>query len=274
MSDPHSIYLIRRQLDLSRQPRYRSAFEQLERLISNFELKHPYGPERREDLRRRPEYVNCVNGSTARLEKEFCYRITSIGNLVANTGESEFSRPRTADYNSDRLEAAYRARHEDWVPLSRLAQGNLTGPRGFSWWTPLTLLPNLILHQCHSLGLPNDYLSETSALLRCRTEFLLTNELARVPTPVDGFDGLIFNATAETANPNTGVAINLSQNPLSLGAEEIVVPTIPVTEVSLVPIRIDKEVRDRRQVLSFDLISWDHCMNSIHIRLFRQHQYE
>ena len=253
MSDPHSIYLVRRQLDVSRQPHCRPELEQLEELIKHFELGHPYGPERREELRLRTEYVDCVNGPHAKLDEEFCYRITSIGALVRYTGEGEFSRPRSVDYNFGRLLAAYRARHEDWVPLSRLAQGNLTGPRGFSWWTPLTLLPNLILHQCHSLGLPNDYLAPTSALLRCRTEFLLKNALARVPTPVDGFDGLIFNATAETAHPTTGVAIDLSQNPLGLGAGEIVVRTIPVTEVSLVPIRIDKDLRDRSEVLSFDL---------------------
>ena len=67
MSDLISIFDIRKRLDLHRQPKWKSEFDDLSSLLEKLELKHPYGHEH--------TYIARAKGDPAILTGEYCYRL-------------------------------------------------------------------------------------------------------------------------------------------------------------------------------------------------------
>jgi hypothetical protein len=119
----------------------------------------------------------------------------------------------------------------DWMKLSTFVTGVLSGPRGFTWWTPANLASNTY-YSCHTIGLPDNWIPVRAVILRCDTT-ALPADTTFVPNILNGFDSPIFFATRDSDVPILGRAIDLNVTPLELGDFELVCPPIAVDRIQI-----------------------------------------
>jgi hypothetical protein len=246
------IYSCRRRLDLQRQPQWEASIVELHTLLLTAGLTHPYGPGTGRKLVAAPVFLNCGAGLFAQLTGEFCYRISHFVSLVRFTRPVLFN-PLDTDISNWNLVQRDSGPASDWVPLSRYSTGSLSGPRGFTWWTPREPKGDL-LTVAHMLGMPNDWAPYYGAVLRCRKAYLESAGLISVPTIIHGYDSEVFCATKDDDNPAAGMTIYLRSGELGAGVEEVVAEAIPVSEIELFPMSISDDDRGKDTIWIDDLL--------------------
>jgi len=246
------IYSVRQRLDLKRQPRWESSYARLHAVLGNIGMLHPYGPGTRRELAREPVFLNCGKGQLARLGSEFCYRISHFGSLVRFTTPVLFE-PLDSDINNWKTVQRDFESAKSWLPLSRYSNGTLSGPRGFTWWTPMEPRGRL-LPVAHVLGIPNDWAPCYGAVLRCRKASLASAGLICVPTIIHGYDSEVFCPARDDDSPRAGLTIRLGFGKLDAGVEEVVADPVPVNEIELMPISIPDDDRTKDRIWIDDLL--------------------
>jgi len=249
MDHQSELHRLRQAIALARQSTHASSIGDLQSLLEQLGLKHPYALaiEQIEELMSVPAFAHGGEGSFASVsESEFVYRISGIRKIIGFTDWYRPFRLRNDDDIWNELRSAFDG-HE-WLRLDAYARGSLSGPRGFTWWTDLDVLSTNIICGAHSMGLPNDWVSKYSLILRCPIAAIPGRDL-RVPTVLDAFDSEIFHATIDAESPTSGIAVSLDgADPLSTGAHEFVLLDVDVKQIEFQPILIDRSIRDRHLV--------------------------
>ncbi|HYP28213.1 MAG TPA: hypothetical protein VE262_15970, partial [Blastocatellia bacterium] len=83
-------------------------------------------------------------------------------------------------------------------------------------------------------------------LLRCPVKYINSNNLARIPTTIDGFISEVFHPTIDANTPLSGITINLDSYPRSSfksGYAEFTLIALDVNELEFLPILIDNSAR-------------------------------
>jgi hypothetical protein len=221
----------------------------LQSLLKQSGLNHPYALDEDsiEQLMSVSAFANGGEGSFASGSgREFIYRISGIRKIVKFTDWYRPFRLRNDDDIWNELKSDFDG-HE-WLSLDAYARGALSGPRGFTWWTDLDVLSTNIICGAHSMGLPNDWVSKYSLILRFPLAAISGPEF-RVPTVLDAFDSEIFHATMDSDSPPSGLAISLDgAGPLSTGVREFILLNVDVKHIEFQPILIDQSIRDQHSV--------------------------
>ena len=237
MDEYSLIYEMRKQIDLKRQPSWQKVFDLFASILERDGLLHPYGPRSCAALTVQPAYAAGAKGISALLTGTHCYRITSVRNVIRGTTPLLFE-PFDSDVHNWALIKQDFDLEKDWVPLSNYCGGHLSGPRQFTWWTPLPLAGSLLVQQAHRLGIPNDFIAEYDLILRCSRSWLETQRLINIPTIIDAFDSIIFCASNESGGTTFGVTIDIDGPMPSIGVEEAVAPPIPVAQIQAIPVYV------------------------------------
>lgn len=230
------IYSARLRVDPYRQPSYAIKYAEIGKLYTS--LESPYetpsdivasgGDAAAEALFKSGCLGKAITGAAR--DSDYVYRIMSFSSLLRYTSPKALGASESEDANWSKLILAQDT-HRDWMPLSWFLDGNLDGPRGFTWWTPLDILLN-VFEACHSLGMPDDWVAERAVVLR-RSPLSAADPGGHVPTILDGFDRVIFYATTAQSDPDFGKTISLEAVPLSIGEYEFVCPPLPVSKISV-----------------------------------------
>jgi hypothetical protein len=232
------IYAARLKVDPRRQPPHATSYDAIRELYASKHLRTPYEQPSyfvapADDADAKAFFQSGCSGTTilgSAIPSPYVYRIMPFPNLLRYTSPRVLRLSDSLDSNWSKLVLA-QATQRDWMPLSWFLDGNLTGPRGFTWWTPVDITLD-VFASCHALGMPDDSIAERAVVLRRST--LSTRKLdGFVPTILDGFDNVVFCATTTESDPGIGRAISLEAIPLSLGERELVSPPVPVSEISI-----------------------------------------
>jgi hypothetical protein len=231
------LYGLRRDLAWNRQPKYKPAYDTLDRYLERFGKDHPY---QLKDTELEVVLSDTLLSKTAAglsaviKTRGFLYSLASTSKVVNYTGWffPDSTLP-ARDIHSTLVD--HSVDEGGWLPLARYATGELSGFRKITWWTKFEPDGNH-LRFAHRLGLPNDWLSPFSILLRCRA----ANVLAAVPTAVDAVLSPIFHPTQDSLKPPEGITIDLRPRPaLTDGNAEYVSSDIPVSAIEMAPILIE-----------------------------------
>ncbi|HJQ69828.1 MAG TPA: hypothetical protein VKA70_12685 [Blastocatellia bacterium] len=251
MSDYENIHKVRQRIGSVRQQTYADALKRLHEEMLQMEppLEHPYSltDDDYDRLLENNDYKVGGKGRAAEPPKGgFLYRLSGAMQ-VARSADVWTAVPTTENNNEDIwwLLTNDHYRNQGWIKLSWYAEGSLKGFRGITWWTSLDLLKDKVPLSAYKLGIPNDRIPLYAVILRCPADFLKDNKLARVPTVLDAFDSEIFHPSRDEDKPRCGTTIGLKPSgPLGEGVDEYVVGPIPVDEVEIWPVLIDKnEIR-------------------------------
>jgi len=252
------LYGLRQDKGAERQPTFETDLIDLDRIMAG---KHPYRLSARElqELMNSPNFSRGASGNTAVLpNQEYLYRISTITKLLSYTTQWHSTSPRREDlpWVAFRFFEAEVSRMRRWLPLAQYAGGEFASPRGFSFWSSQELMQSplsRLLENAHRVGVPNDWLDEVSVIMRCRTKYLESENLAHIPTVVDSFDSHIFHPTKEVERPTCGVAINLKlSSSLSTGRDEYVLGPIQTDAIEVYPVRIPGD--SSPQIDSFSMV--------------------
>lgn len=198
------------------------------------------------DFSQTPPGLPAAIASPAHGDENYWYRITSVRKMIKNTG------PRLLD-GEDRDSANFAflwidfEQEKSWLPLSRYVTGNLTGPRGFTWWSNVNPFPEIVC-SAHKVGVLNEWVTYHTVIMRLKASDLRELNIACVPTIIHAFDSLIFHAVQEQNDPTTGLALNLEQDPLEVEHAEVVAFSVPVRAIECIPILVDSTQREKHQV--------------------------
>ena len=242
MSSLTELFAIRSRIDPVRQPHYRNHYSSLHKFLQDRAVTDPFSWEGADDdfwdnLLKNPLFVSGSDGAEIKdrpRDSQYCYRITSVSKLVKFSTEGRLTRGAVDKDNWDTVNNDYLVR-KDWMALKGFVQGELGGPRGFTWWTPHDFLPDPY-QASHRIGLVDEWIPANALLLRCHSDDLLASKAAKRPTIVDAFDAPIFFATMDSASPPTGLSIDLEANPLCVEQCEVVCSRIPVDKIECLPI--------------------------------------
>lgn len=197
-----------------------------------------------------PAFRQGAVGSEATPAQEFIYHLTSIRKVLNYSTWTHFPSGFPTVRHQDRRVFEYLVddytRLRDWLPLGGYARGQLSGFRGFTWWSNLKLLANHIVCGAHVLGLPNTWIPKYALVIRCPASYVRKNNLACVPTTLDGFVSEIFCPAdyRSSSRPVCGKTVNLdSPGHLTAGADEFAVKPLDVDEVQFYPVLIDRRAR-------------------------------
>lgn len=241
MGEYDEIYRLRTTVDLTRQPRHAPAYNLLGQLFVSQHCTQPYFNDHLDDtgwgaILKDPAYQSCGKGLRASVGDQLLYRVMSFRNLLRH------SAPRLlgaiGSHERDWVTFTSKQRTiQNWMPLQAFVSGLLTGRRKCTWWT--TSDPSQdTFHTCHFIGLPDDWLANRTVVLRCRASAMSPASLS-VPSTLDGFDSPIFCATRDDDGPSIGRCIDLRQQPLALGGEELTCPSVPVSAISCVALSLN-----------------------------------
>jgi hypothetical protein len=249
MDHQSELHKLRQKLALARQRGHASALGELQSLLAQMGLKHPYAlsDQQIDSLMNVPDFASGGAGPFAsESDREFVYRISGIRKVVKFTDWFRPFRLRNDDDIWNELKSDFDA--PEWLRLDNYARGALSGPRRFTWWTDLDVLSTNIICGAHSMGLPNDWVSKYSLIMRCPIAAIPGRDV-RVPTVIDAFDSEVFHPTVDANLPTSGIAISLDgAGPLSTGAREFVLLDIDVRQIEFQPILIDQSIRDRHLI--------------------------
>jgi hypothetical protein len=255
-----NIYALRLEIAMRRQSRHRELLVQLESLISEVSLPHPYalsGPVFGK-LSGTDVFAEGSFGLEADPpEAEFLYRLCSLQSVIdftdwkADAGGNE---PPGRIFN--RLETEAGPDPSDWLPLGDYTDGgSLGGYLGITWWTSLSMSPAEVVVAAQRLGLVLK--GEYKLLLRCSVEYVRRERLARVPTVLDAFASEIFHTTDDARGPKHGVTISLeSLQDLQEGADEFVIGPVDVSQVQVFPVRVTEDMSQACPLWSSNRQRW------------------
>lgn len=264
MTEYEAIYSLRSRLDNARQPRHIRSLSHLESRLNSLGIPEPYLGSRSVawlPIRSDPVYIQPCAGypvNFSAITSDYVYRVCGVSKVV------KFSTPgllTPMDIDEENWAVIKRSydRKPGWLPLSVFVSGSLTGPRGFTWWTPTDLTKDTVC-SAHHIGLPNDYLAANAVLLRCSKSHLEENSITlrksttRVPSALDAFDSLIFLSTVDADSPALGSSISVESTPLAKGGDEMVCEAIPVEDISCIPAFVHMLPSLAHRVLSAELL--------------------
>lgn len=266
MSNLTILHRVRQIKGSLRQPHHYRNLRRLELELSHRGWSHPYDKAYTQvaSLLSNPSLnlIPGAQGSSATPASKYIFHLTSVrkvlNNLTWKFFPSGFPSLRHEDKKLfDYLVKHYR-REKDWLPLSRYASGRLSGFRDFTWWTSLELASSYILCHAHSLGLPNKWIPKYALVMRCSVDYVTKNNLAFVPTVIDGFLSEIFSPSDHRGGRSviSGRTIDLdSPGPLADGEEEYAVKPLEANEIEFYPVLIDHPIR-RTHVVRRDARLW------------------
>jgi hypothetical protein len=246
MASQEELHSIQMQVAIRRQPRHASALNGLSSLLEG----HPYDLSDSE-LRVLEQIDAFVSGSKGLVAKPprdaFLYGLCAVQSLINYvTWKSRPSGHEVTHQVFDRLNSDL-ASSESWLPLSRYADGYLSGYRGLTWWTSSDRITTDVIRGALELGLVS--VPEFAIVLRCPAEYVLG--ISRVPTAIDGFLFEAFHPTKDLDSPHWGMAIDLHDgHNLSGGPDQYVVGPIEAGQVSFRPVHIDEGMRAALKVES------------------------
>ena len=198
-----------------------------------------------------PWFVAGPEGPVASLAAfRYLYRLSPLQSLLRDRGLTwhRSSFPVSEPAENWRVMRRLQRNRRDWLPLSQLASGVLTGFRRITWWTSAEYRPEDVLPTAHKCGVPNDWIAPHSVLLRLDISDIEDQQL-KVPTVVDGYLSLIFWPTRSIDSPPHGVTIDLTKGPpFGLGEPEIVLGSPAAERISLWPVLIGTTLRNERRI--------------------------
>lgn len=181
---------------------------------------------------------------------EYIFHLTSVRKVLNNIAWTFFPSGFPSIKHEDKKLFDYLVKHhrskKDWLPLSNYASGKLSGFRDFTWWTDLELDSRYILCQAHALGLPNKWIYKHALIMRCPVDYVIKNNLAFVPTVMDGFLSEIFSPSDYRAGtrPMSGRTIDLDgPGKFVVGEEEFALKPLDASQIDFCPVLIDHKVR-------------------------------
>jgi hypothetical protein len=256
------LYAARLKADLARQPRHQNKYEELQQLFDSHGFEdpyngHDYANNEWREVSRDASFLESCCGYQAFSDSVgagFLYRATSFSNLLRYTSPGLLGRFASED-NKWAMVQRSQSRTGDWMVLSDFLSGKVTGPRGFTWWTPHDLSLN-VFKACHQIGLPDDWIATRVVILR-RPVVPNRSPIGYVPTILDGFDSPIFCATRDSALPKFGTCINLEASPLAIGHSEIISQPEDVSNISFVALS------ETRRFSSQDRIELDSLLSDL-----------
>lgn len=239
-----------------RQPRYGNELYDLELVIRQMGLSHPYAliknktQDQFAQLEKEPVFAKGGQGPQAAPAQEYVFHLTNVRRVFRYTGEKKGSPNVFHQHKSDQKRFAYLMgefgrRGVDWLQLSDYVHDEYSGYRGFTWWTNLKLLPNHIVCGAHRLGLPNVWIPKYALVMRCRADYVNGKQIAHIPTTLDAFISEIFSPVdcRTPLTPKYGETIDLDSGPLIAGAQEFGLSPIAVSEIEFYPVLIDRPSR-------------------------------
>jgi hypothetical protein len=252
MSQQKRIHSLRQAAGASRQPAHADALDSLQQVLESFGLEHPYALER-EPLEGLMSSEFFARGgerlAAASSGARFLYRLCALRKVV---GYADWVTASDKERTVDDLWLTLKLDSDasgGWIPLSRYARGLLTGPRGFTWWTLLNLFGTNLICGAHAIGLPNDWLTKYSVILRYPLERAAAGDSIFIPTVLDAFDGEIFYPTESETKPSAGSAISIEHSAaLESGADEFVLVDVDVEAVEFIPVFIDLRMKESHPV--------------------------
>lgn len=266
MSNLTLLHRIRQIKGSLRQPHHYVSLRRLESSLSHKGLGHSYDKTYAQiaSLLGDPKLnlTPGAQGTNATPVGEYIFHLTSVRKVLSNITWNFFPSGFPSLRHEDNKLFAYLVKHyqreKDWLPLSRYASGRLSGFRDFTWWTSLELASSYILCHAHSLGLPNKWIPKYALVMRCPVDYVVRNNLAFVPTVMDGFFSEIFSPADYRGgcSPSAGRTIDLdSPGPLADGEEEFAVRSLEAREIEFYPILIDYSIR-RAHVVNRNARLW------------------
>jgi hypothetical protein len=232
MSNEIELYKTRLSFDSFCQPTLRLALEDCDAFVQSIPKMHPYSLSNGQ-CQALADHCNgykCgCQGQLAVVVEPFLYRITTMPSILGqNTPNSNLHSEELYEFFLSEFKSSTR-----WISLSRLIQGEYQGWRGFTFWTNLEFAPGDLLSSAYKLGVPRNYISPRSVVLRCPSSLLRS----RIPTILDGYDFPPFCAADHPNNDGCGRAVDLtSPDTLRIGASEFVVGNIPSELIEFQPV--------------------------------------
>lgn len=258
------IFKERGRLARLRQDRHAESLSAWEAKLRELGLEHPYAfaDEHAEQFLQLANYRDVGMGHGCTPSAVFLYRVCGVGSLVDH---SEWG-TRIDRYEEKRrihkLLLLERAREGPWLPLVNYCSGQLSGRRGFTWWSSLDLFPRDYQRAASRAGIPNDWVSTLPVVLRVRVDKL--PDMVRVPTVLNAFDSPVFDPTPDRPEPIAGNTITLENRSwLARGCDEYVLPPIPVSVIEMLP--IDSPQEDSSFGLSTGATLWG-LLRDYHVR--------
>jgi hypothetical protein len=259
MSNLEMIQEVRQSLGGLRQEDHKEKLDELWGIVQDEGLSHPYGGEARSVLRGNPLFDTGGEGTPATLNGEYLYHLTSISKVMKEKNSGWTFRPKGPHQSLrvyEYLVALYAALYQDkkdWIPLKEFADGPFTGERGITWWSNMDLLEANIIAGAHRLGLPNAWIPKYALVMRCPSMYIKSENLACVPTCLDGFTSEVFSPAdyrTSPPDPTCGKTINLAgRGPLTEGVDEFVLRPIKAAYIEFIPVLIDKKAHKSHKVL-------------------------
>ena len=247
MSTPAVVHQLRQRLAVALQPAHTASLTQLDELLQGFAREHPY------NLAEDHFPVLCSvaafgNGPAGRRvgapAVTYLYRLHAVKNIPRDvTLWRGLISPKEKNETLFQHFRSQAAAAGGWCPLSRLAEGDLRGPRGFTWWSTHEISGRNPLESALRLGLPYDYTPVYAVILRLRCGPIALPATC-VPSVVDAFDQPVFRPTADSTRPAAGLTIRLSATRTFCDGEaEYCIGSIPVESVEILPVLINESLR-------------------------------
>ena len=246
MADQSSLHLLRQSIGYKRQPPHELDLRELHQAVADLGYTHPYELEydaRVQLQESKPAYRQGGRGISAVLNaSDRLYRISSARALI--TGVSDLRLGGITKDDND--EVIWNALNEprytgNWRSLSRYSRGTLTGRRGISWWTTLTLDPRSIVAGGLQMGMYAIWIPRYAVILRLSIDELIK---PLIPTVLDAFDQEVFRPARYSDNPIAGTTISLKQSGnLVDGTTEFILLNVPVEQIELIPVLVNAPMR-------------------------------
>jgi hypothetical protein len=232
------LYKKRIEIGDARQSRHSAKFRMLQEATTLVNAPYPYELPRPlfRALYATGALSTTPEGHSIKPSTEFLYRLTATAILVHFT---QWIGPPSGRWPMRRVHAhlLYEARRAAWLPLSDFCRGEVAGPRGFTWWSSLSLYTTEYPRAASRAGIPKDKLPAFPVLLRIRADQVEEANPLCVPTVIDAFDSSVFNPIADDPVPMAGETISLEGATLARGCDEYVIAAIPVARVEMLPLR-------------------------------------
>jgi len=222
-----------------RQARHAKTFNEWAAKLRNLSLTHPFSfrDVDEEAFQKLGSYNDVGTGHPCSPAARYLYRLCGVGSVVDRTAWGTRIDRDDLRRSIHRQLLRDKAREGPWLRLSNYCSGDLTGRRGFTWWSTLDLFPRQYQLAASRAGLPNDWVSPLPLVLRIAVARLAGNTIVRVPTVLNAFDGPIFDPTIDDPSPAFGNAITLENSTwLARGCDEYVLGATPVSFIDMLPI--------------------------------------
>lgn len=231
----------------------------LDKIIRNppIDLYHPFNMNRVQIEFIKNANINFKNGAhglNAEISNiDYLYRVCTIGSLAKiEYGWNESIVPLGSPEEMFKSLNEYKRKLKlNWINLSYFLPGLLPHPRNFTFWTSYEISNDLtsILESVFSLGIPSDWKSEFSLILRFKVSDIISS-IIKIPSTIDGFNSIIFYP-ANITYQNKGKTLNLNDSAkFSRGYSEFTCRDLPTRVIEFIPIQIV----DNRKIFINDII--------------------